>query len=74
MMILTMMGLDPGPLVRAQFFHGKYVGSLSGVGSGVFVLNGVESIGDIVPLFVFVSRGVECKGGQLIELFWRQKS
>ena len=45
------------------FCSGKSVGSVSGVGSGDFVLTGIESIGDTVPLFVFVPRGVESKGG-----------
>ena len=56
------------------FCSGEYVGSVSGVGSGDFVPTGIESIGDVVPSFVFVPRGVESKGGQLIELFWRPKS
>ena len=52
---------------------GKYVGGVSGVGSGIFVLTGIDSIGDFVSLFVFVPSGVESKGGRLIELFWRPK-
>ena len=44
------------------FFSGKYVGSISGVGSDDFVLNGMESIGDVVPLSVFNLRGIESKG------------
>ena len=50
----------------------------------IFVLTGIDSIGDVVPLFVFVPIGVESKGGrligveskcgQLIESFWRPKS
>ena len=35
---------------------GKSVGSVHGVGSGVFVLAGIESIGDIVPFLLFVPR------------------
>ena len=82
-MSLTVMGLDPGPLVRALFhFVLKSAGSVSGIGSGNFVPTGIESIGDVVllfvprlvPLFVFVPRGVESKAGQLIEIFWRPKS
>ena len=37
--------------------------SVSGVGSGDFVPTGIESLGDLVPLFVFLPRGVESKGG-----------
>ena len=55
------------------FCSEEYVGRVIGVGSGDFVLTGIESIGDIVPLVVFVPRGVEFKGGQIIELFWRPK-
>ena len=56
---------------------GKYVGSVSGVGPGVLVLTGIESIGDVGEVFrlvVFVPIGVESKGGQLKEIFWRPKS
>ena len=42
---------------------GKSVGGVSGVGSGVFVPTGIESIDDVVMLVVFVPRGVESKGG-----------
>ena len=42
---------------------GESVGSVSGVGSGDFVPTGIESLGDLVPLFVFLPRGVESKGG-----------
>ena len=63
------------------FFSEKYVGSVgkcfgsvSGVGSGVFVLNGIESIVDVVMLVVFLPIGVESKVGQLIELVWLPKS
>ena len=70
-----MMGLDTGPLVRTIFrFFGKSVGSVSGVGSGNFVPTGTESIGDVVSLFLFVPRGVESKGGRLMELYWRAKT
>ena len=51
----------------------KSVGSGSVVGSGNFFLSGIESLGDIVLLFVFVPRGVESKVGQLIESFCRPK-
>ena len=53
---------------------GKYVGSISGVDSGVFVLTGSKSVVDVFPLVVFVPRRVECKCGQLIDFFWRTKS
>ena len=49
------------------------VGIVRVVGSGIFVLMGIESIGGIVPLVVFISIGVESKGGQLIQIFWRPK-
>ena len=52
---------------------GKSVGRVCGMGSGVFVLTGIKSISDIVPLVVLVTKGVKSKGGQLIELFWRPK-
>ena len=52
---------------------GKYVGCIHGVGSGIFVPTGIESIGDVFPLVVLVPRGVQSKGGQLKELFWRPK-
>ena len=53
---------------------GKSVGGVSGVGSGIFVPTGIKSIGDVDLLFVFVPKGVDSKGGRLIELFWRPKS
>ena len=62
------------------FFSGKYVvsvgesvGCVRGVGSGFFFLTGIESIGDVVPLVVFVPRGVKSKGGRLVEFFWCSK-
>ena len=53
------------------FYSGNSVGSLSGVGYGVFVLTGVESTGEVAPFFVFIPIVFESKGGGLIELFWR---
>ena len=50
------------------------VGCVRGAGFGVFILTGIESVGDVVPLVMFVPKGVESKGSQLIEKFWRQKS
>ena len=84
-----MMVLTPGPLVRALFFRfdesvgrvGDSVGCVAnfvvldcGVGSGVFVPTGIESIGDVFPLVLFVPKGVKSKGSRLIEIFWRPKS
>ena len=53
---------------------GRSVGHVSGVGSGVFVLTGIKSIGDVFPLVVFVPKIVESKGSRLIEIFCRPKS
>ena len=53
---------------------GGSVSGVSGVGSGVCVPTGIESIGDVVPLFVFVPKVFESKSGRLIEIFCRQKS
>ena len=53
---------------------GKLVGRFCRVGSRVFVLTGIDSIGDVFLLFVFVPRGAESKYGWLIELFWLPKS
>ena len=39
------------------------VGRVCGVGSGVFIPIIIESIGDIIPLVVFVPIGVDSKGG-----------
>ena len=51
-----------------------YIGRVCGVGSGVFVLIGIKSIGEVVPLVVFVPNGFESKGSLLIEIFWHPKS
>ena len=45
------------------FYLGKSVGSASGVGSVVFVSTGIASIGDILPLVLFLPRGVYSKVG-----------
>ena len=90
MMSLKMMGLTLGPLVRVIFiFSLKNILVLLTTllvvlttplvlfvawGLEFFDLTGIESIGDVVLLVMFVSRGVESKGGQLIEFFWRPKS
>ena len=64
---------SPGTCVF-PFFYGRSVGSVGesvvrvcGVGTGGFVPTGIESIGGVVPLVVFVSRGVESKSGRIIE-------
>ena len=49
-------------------------GRVCGMGSGIFILTVIESIGEVVPLAVFVPKGVESKGSRLIEIFWRLKS
>ena len=53
-----------------QFCSVDSVGRVNGVGSGFFVMNGIKSIGYVIPSVVFVPRGVESKVGRLIELFW----
>ena len=50
------------------------VGRVCGVGFGVFVPIGIDSIGDVVMLVGFVPIGVYSKGGLIIEIFWRPKS
>ena len=58
MISMTMMGLTLGPLVRTlssfslNFDHS--IGSVSGLGSGVFVPTGVESKCDVLTFVVFV--------------------
>ena len=49
-----------------SFFSGIPVGSVSELGSGVSVPTGIDSTGDIVPLFVLVRRGVESKVGPTV--------
>ena len=44
-------------------FYGNSFGRVSGVGSGVFVPTGINSVGDVVPLVVFVPIGVKSKVG-----------
>ena len=53
---------------------GKSVGNAGDVGFGNFVPTGIESLGNVVPLVVFVPRGIDSKVGQLIGLFWSPKS
>ena len=50
------------------------VGHVRSIGSGVFILMGIDSNCEVVPLVMFVPIVVESKGGRLIELFWRPKS
>ena len=38
------------------------VDCVSGIGSGIFVLTEIKSIGDVVLLIVFLPEGVESKG------------
>ena len=45
------------------------VGRIHGMGSGVFVLTGIESNCGVVPLVVLVQIGVKSKGSRIIELF-----
>ena len=70
-MNLTMMGLDPGPLVHA-LFHVALENPLVVLEIRCwcqwrrlwqFFPTGIESIGEAVPLFVFVPRGVDSKSG-----------
>ena len=63
----------PFCFVKSVVSVGKSIGGISGVGSEIFVLTGIHSIGDVFLLFVFLPRGVESKGGRIIELFWRPK-
>ena len=42
------------------------VGSVSGVGFGNFVPTGIESLGEVFQLVLFVPRGVKSKGDQLL--------
>ena len=56
------------------FCSGNSVSHVRGVGPVVFVPTGIESIGDVVPLVMFLPIVVESKVGRLIELFWRPKS
>ena len=51
------------------YHSGNSIGSFSGIGSGVFVPTGIESISDIFPLVVSVPIVDESKVGRLIEIF-----
>ena len=52
----------------------NYVGRICGVGYGIFIPIGIESIGDVVLLAVCVPIEADSKGDQLIEIFWCPKS
>ena len=52
----------------------EFDGRIRGVEYGIFVPKGINSIGVIVLLFVYLTIVEKSKGGQLIELFWRRKS
>ena len=41
---------------------------------GMAFLIVIESIGDVVPLVVFVPMVIDSKGGRRIEIFWRPKA
>ena len=45
---------------------GECVGSVSSVVFGDFVPTRIKSLGDVVPLVIFVSIGVESQGSRLI--------
>ena len=53
---------------------GESVDRVSGVSLAFFFPKGIESIGDVFLLVVFVPKGFEFKGGLLIEIFWHLKS
>ena len=46
------------------------IGRVRIVGSSVLVPTENESIGGVVPLFVFISIVLESKSGPFLELFW----
>ena len=72
------MGMTQDPLVSTIFIFSVYfedsVGSVSGLGSGIFGPIGVNSKCDIFALVMFVPIGVKSKGGRIIESFWRSNS
>ena len=53
---------------------GKSVGSAGDVGFGGFAPTGIESLGKVVTLVMFIPRGVDSKVGQLIGSFQCPKS
>ena len=60
-----MMSLDPVPLVLSvfDFLLTNPLVLVSGVGFDGFVPTGIESLGDVVLLVMFLPRGVESKYG-----------
>ena len=56
-------GSGPPGTCAFPFCSGNYFGHVSGVGSVIFVLAGIDSIGDDVLFVMLVPRGVESKGG-----------
>ena len=52
---------------------GESIGRVRGVGSGILVLTGMKSIGDVVLLFVFLPIGFQFKDVRLIEIFFCSK-
>ena len=72
----AMMGLTPGPLIRAlfPFVFDDFFGCVIGVGSSIFFSIGFDSNCDVVKFVAFVPIVVESKGGQLIKIFWRSNS
>ena len=70
-----MMGLTPGPLVRALFPWVLTNMLVVSVAWGLtFFSIGVKSNFVVVMFVVFVPIGVDSKGGQLIEMFWGSNS
>ena len=75
------MGVDPGPLGRVLFNFASMnplvvlenpLVRVCGMRYDIFVPTIIKSIGDVVPLVVFVSKGVKSKDGRLIEIFSAQ--
>ena len=78
-MIMIMMGLTPGPLVRALLFFAFTIMLVvletllvvlmipvfmcCGVGTGIFALTEIKSIDGVLLLVVLVPKGVVSKGG-----------
>ena len=56
------------------FRFDESVGRVCGVGSGIFFPIEVDSKCDVFTFVMFVPIGVESKGGQIIEMFWRSNS
>ena len=68
------MGLNPGLLVCALFpFAMKIPLGVFVAWVFAFFSIAIKSNCDVIPLVVFIPRGVESKGAQLIEIFWCPK-